>query len=63
MNKKITLLLIGVGMSVGMATATANDRQCQVARNNANYYCNVADNNELCRYWINQVRHCGPLEV
>ncbi|WP_028773731.1 hypothetical protein [Shewanella waksmanii] len=66
MNKKLTLALVGIGMSIGMAT-TANalpgDRFCQIAKNNANYYCNATDNMELCRYWAKEAQRCGPLEI
>ncbi|WP_394204217.1 hypothetical protein [Shewanella waksmanii] len=66
MNKKITLALVGIGMSLGMATtvtATPDARYCQIAKNNANYYCNGNYDYELCRYWANEAKRCGPLEI
>lgn len=65
MNKKLALALIGVGMGISMAatTATANSSRCDIAKRNANYYCNVEMDLELCRYWALQAKACGPLEI
>lgn len=65
MNKKIILALVGIGMGISMTT-TVNagpDRTCEIAKNNANYYCNATDNIELCRYWAREAMRCGPSEI
>ena len=64
MNKKIILALAAIGFGFSINASAGWNSDCRWAQMQAERYCNVEMDQQLCSYWIQVVKGCGlPLEI